>query len=1553
MSRHDSVSCSLKSLMISGFLLGYFLAVSQISSVNYQLKYNRDSCWYDAYLIINTGSATSVSQRTQESSKLTVIVPTGTSIDVIRNYMPLKNNALLDGTEPNEWVVNSIVGAPTITPESDYYRFAPSLDDTSHYNIMHAGDTIQLFSFVTDTIFNCGSGIRLFSNGIDPGPLDPGMGFINFSNKFNLAEGQLLYNQNSVQVNPAYPDLSIAPLLSCQTGIEIDITASTNSCQSPLSFHWSGPASFFSDNEDIFIPSATTNNSGNYKVVVLDKFGCRDSLQIYAQNKPFAGDDLLVCAGTSVILSGSNPTTGFWASSSSNAEGASLTPLANGIVQVNFSLNAFGDYSFIYNNLYCTDTVSVFVNPIPTVSITGDSGLCIGAQTTLFPQSDGYWASNNPTLATVNNQGVVTALNSGLCTFKYIDYASGCDATTPPVTVYPKPTTEITGTPELCIGSFTSILPSDGGNWTSLNTSVGMVTNTGIASGISEGILRLMYTNNNTGCISDTLNIVVNPIPEIHLDGPNIICINAATRLFPHSGGTWLSLQPNIATVTNDGLVMGEMPGQTSFIWTQTSTGCSSSAGGQVNVISGPEISSNTESLCVGSTALLYPNNGGIWMSNNPDVAVIGTVNGVVSGLSAGVVTFTFTRNSDGCSTTSQPLEVRPRPVLSAGTTNLCVGSVTNLIPSSGGEWSSLDDNIVGVTNPNLAVGTGQGIVGLRYSDSLTGCQNTISFNVTARVAVFISESNEICKGSNTSLSPSSGGTWTSSNVAVANVTSDGIVTGIDPGSATFIFTETSTGCNSLPTFPVIVHPLPLISLAGPDSICISSNTNMTTNIPGTWTSDNPAIAGIDALTGTITGEHPGSTSFYVQAQGTGCMSEPSPPVNVIAIPDAIITGSYLVCVGSTTQLSPVTGGNWVSNNPSVASVNNNGLVVAVAAGNATFTFTETAHGCGYLSTSDTIRVTPCFNPDINLTTINTSVTGDVSSNDYNSSSNTYSADVTLISSPIASQPVINVQIDGKYTFTADYVGIYIYEIPVCIYPLVSSCPASRLTISVTDNFKSGKTIVANGDFITTSYNTPVTIHSLANDACIAIAGCLPDPSSVSIISPPALGSATVNPINGDITFIPSSGFIGVARLTYKVCASGDLTNCMEAIQEFTVSSPTVPNILTAGDDVGIVLFQTQHTGNVLLNDYDPEGDLISVMPQSIVSSKGSFALYTDGVFTYQPAQGFFGPVHYTYEICDNNTSPVCVKANIYLLVLPDFAINVRVYLEGALMNNGNISANGRPLMRDNLRISPFTGERVIPDTDPYANDTEFIYLSDKYRHVYPGDNIEFRTIVNPASVFGVSGADAIVDWVFVELRSKTSQTNIVATRSGLLQRDGDIVDIDGASTLRFPGIAVDSYYVVIRHRNHLGIMSKNPVSPQQLLSLMDFTSPFTPTFDFGTSKGNGLNYEGLGQKNNVKAGYMALWAGDFDANKKIKNGNPNDDLNILFFEILIHPQNYSGSANYDFTIGYYQGDFDMNSKAKFDNPGDDKNMIFAQTLFYPLNIMTLSNFDYIIEQIP
>ena len=151
--------------------------------------------------------------------------------------------------------------------------------------------------------------------------------------------------------------------------------------------------------------------------------------------------------------------------------------------------------------------------------------------------------------------------------------------------------------------------------------------------------------------------------------------------------------------------------------------------------------------------------------------------------------------------------------------------------------------------------------------------------------------------------------------------------------------------------------------------------------------------------------------------------------------------------------------------------------------------------------------------------------------------------------------------------------------------------------------------------------------------------------------------------------------------------------------------------------------------------------------------------------------------------------------------VRPDPILNAKVFLEGAYVTDSL-------KMRDDLRA-----QQYLPLEEPYQHMAGFYY-----------PQAEMEGIQTDSSVLVVSGPQAIVDWVFVEIRDQLD-SSIVGTRPALLTRDGNLVDMDGVSPLRLSRVPSGSYHVVIRHRNHLPVMTLTPVylSPQS--TLMDFTT--------------------------------------------------------------------------------------------------------------------------------
>ncbi len=192
---------------------------------------------------------------------------------------------------------------------------------------------------------------------------------------------------------------------------------------------------------------------------------------------------------------------------------------------------------------------------------------------------------------------------------------------------------------------------------------------------------------------------------------------------------------------------------------------------------------------------------------------------------------------------------------------------------------------------------------------------------------------------------------------------------------------------------------------------------------------------------------------------------------------------------------------------------------------------------------------------------------------------------------------------------------------------------------------------------------------------------------------------------------------------------------------------------------------------------------------------------------------------------------------------IEEFEIDIRVapkvFLQGASLNP---IVGEEDLMRDSLRESG-----LLPTTSPY------------------GDGAS----VSP-TVFDSTGANAIVDWVFVELREgpDNENTTVVTSKAALLQRDGDIVDIDGVSTVTFTEEDGD-YFIAIKHRNHIGIVAAVPAPLSGTATAVDFTQDIT------AAKGENLALTTLVN------GTFAMIAGDADGSSQILNTDITEALTL------------------------------------------------------------------------
>jgi hypothetical protein len=209
-----------------------------------------------------------------------------------------------------------------------------------------------------------------------------------------------------------------------------------------------------------------------------------------------------------------------------------------------------------------------------------------------------------------------------------------------------------------------------------------------------------------------------------------------------------------------------------------------------------------------------------------------------------------------------------------------------------------------------------------------------------------------------------------------------------------------------------------------------------------------------------------------------------------------------------------------------------------------------------------------------------------------------------------------------------------------------------------------------------------------------------------------------------------------------------------------------------------------------------------------------------------------------------------------------------------------------------------------------------------------PRTSYHTGTETTTAAVFAATGSNAIVDWVLLELRTGTSPATRVATRAALVQRDGDVVDMDGVSPVTFSNRAAASYYVVATHRNHLGVMSEIAVALSSTTATCDFTGAYDGFGNYAMKAIGNLN---------------ALWAGNANhtgiTHRNLIFSGANNDPDAIKNNVLTTPANAS-SLDFSYVpMGYHIGDTNLDGDVKYQGALNDLDfLIFFNIMTHPTN---------------
>lgn len=420
--------------------------------------------------------------------------------------------------------------------------------------------------------------------------------------------------------------------------------------------------------------------------------------------------------------------------------------------------------------------------------------------------------------------------------------------------------------------------------------------------------------------------------------------------------------------------------------------------------------------------------------------------------------------------------------------------------------------------------------------------------------------------------------------------------------------------------------------------------------------------------------------------------------------------------------------------------------------------------------------------------------------------------------------------------------------------------------------------------------------------------------------------------------WVPINSFTNIAPDTYEVYVRNANGTCVTGPQIVTISEdcinqPCPSNLVTLNIDLDnnpeevvwqvfandtLVIYEDglydQGTNNVTRNFCLPDGCYTFVIFDSkqngicCETGQGSYSLTQNGVLLGG------GNGQYT----DGEVVAFCVGDNNPEFI-PGLAFTANASLQGALLNTSQPG-----LMRDDLRA-----KGLLPLTEPYTSLTGFTHVGAGGGETIPQAAIDFD---NPQA--------AVVDWGFLELRSSQNPSQVVASQSVLLLKNGLIIGTSDQNTdlIVFPDLPSGFYYVAFRHRTHLGVMTGQPVGLGRIAVNIDFSSNQTP-------------FWGSNPLVDMGGGQLALWAGNCNGNENIIFQGGGNDPDNIFFDVLSDPQNTGFQANY-INTQYSTNDVNMDGEVIFQGNNNDPNVIFFNALGHPEN----NNFsaNYIIqEQVP
>jgi uncharacterized repeat protein (TIGR01451 family) len=227
--------------------------------------------------------------------------------------------------------------------------------------------------------------------------------------------------------------------------------------------------------------------------------------------------------------------------------------------------------------------------------------------------------------------------------------------------------------------------------------------------------------------------------------------------------------------------------------------------------------------------------------------------------------------------------------------------------------------------------------------------------------------------------------------------------------------------------------------------------------------------------------------------------------------------------------------------------------------------------------------------------------------------------------------------------------GTYTTPYTLCLLNQPTVCDSGTVSVTV---IAGEPGVDAEDDRVELPQDGVIEFDVLGNDR---VNGTPIDPDSVtlSIVSPPPYGTATVLP-RARIRFAALTNFSGEQAFDYQVCDVTDPAMCATA----TVTVMVDQNVLSLVDDAATAETAAPLVINVLANDSARAAPLDPASLQVVVAPTHGTVQCANGLCTYTPAAAFAGTDSFRYRICDVSIpTPMCAEANVSVTVAGQQAV--------------------------------------------------------------------------------------------------------------------------------------------------------------------------------------------------------------------------------------------------------------------------------------------------------